>query len=348
MKNLTSATCLILFMLSAVSCGNTTTQSVSIVSSTPFVVDSTLQIKNIQDLRIIENSLYLTYDYVGGYGHQMLCTYDIDYNNTGLKFCKTFFREENNYYSIFAPVSFWDNNGNMYVVERDQPNINIVSNDTMHRTPKALISSNAQTPYEMVLEAKQAFYKSPDEYYFIGRQPMSGIQAIYLSDNHNSRPIVTEIRKLIFDERYPSWILNHGKFSYNHKNKMGVYAFQMFPAIHIYDFINSKDKTVVVAIESFDYTTISEADVWEANPIQFKDISTTDNYIYALYWGFKASDMDKKHSDGTAKTKVVKCDWEGNILETYVINKRLQAFCVSDDDKRIIAYDGNDFLLINL
>ena len=129
---------------------------------------------------------------------------------------------------------------------------------------------------------------------------------------------------------------------------MGVYAFQMFPAIQIYDFINSLDKTVIVAIESFDYTSISEADVWEANPIQFKDISTTDNYIYALYWGLKASDMDKKHSDGTAETKVVKCDWQGNILETYVINKRLQAFCVSDDDKRIIAYDGNDFLLINL
>ena len=107
MKNLTYATCLVLFMLSVVSCGNTTAQSVSRVSSTPFVVDSTLQIKNIQDLRIIEHSLYLTYDYVGGYGHQMLCSYDIDYNNTLLKFRKTFFREENNYYSIFAPVSFW-------------------------------------------------------------------------------------------------------------------------------------------------------------------------------------------------------------------------------------------------
>ena len=237
MKNLTYATCLVLFMLSVVSCGNTTAQSVSRVSSTPFVVDSTLQIKNIQDLRIIEHSLYLTYDYVGGYGHQMLCSYDIDYNNTLLKFRKTFFREENNYYSIFAPVSFWDNNGNMYVVERDQPYINIISNDTILRTSKALMSNNARTPYEMVLEAKQAFYKSPDEYYFIGRQPMSGIQAIYHSDNHNSQPIVTEIRKLIFDERYPSWILNHGKFSYNHKKKMGVYAFQMFPAIQIYDLI---------------------------------------------------------------------------------------------------------------
>ena len=32
---------------------------------------------------------------------------------------------------------------------------------------------------------------------------------------------------------------------------MGVYAFQMFPAIQIYDFINSLDKTVIVAIESF-------------------------------------------------------------------------------------------------
>ena len=175
MKNLTYATCLVLFMLSVVSCGNTTAQSVSRVSSTPFVVDSTLQIKNIQDLRIIEHSLYLTYDYVGGYGHQMLCSYDIDYNNTLLKFRKTFFREENNYYSIFAPVSFWDNNGNMYVVERDQPYINIISNDTILRTSKALMSNNARTPYEMVLEAKQAFYKSPDEYYFIGRQPMSGI-----------------------------------------------------------------------------------------------------------------------------------------------------------------------------
>ena len=69
MKNLTYATCLVLFMLNVVSCGNTTAQSVSRVSSTPFVVDSTLQIKNIQDLRIIEHSLYLTYDYVGGYGH---------------------------------------------------------------------------------------------------------------------------------------------------------------------------------------------------------------------------------------------------------------------------------------
>ena len=29
----------------------------------------------------------------------MLCSYDIDYNNTLLKFRKTFFREENNYYS---------------------------------------------------------------------------------------------------------------------------------------------------------------------------------------------------------------------------------------------------------
>lgn len=335
-------------MSGVVSCGDTMAQSVSRVSSTPFVVDSTLQIKNIQDLRIIEHSLYLTYDYVGGYGHQMLCAYDIDYDNTRLEFCKTFFREENNYYSIFTPVSFWDDNGNMYVVERDQPNINIVSNDAILRTSKALISNNAQTPYEMVMEAKQVFYKSPDEYYFIGRQPMLGIQAIYHSDNHGSQPVVTEIRKLIFDERYPSWILNHGKFSYNYKNKLGVYAFQMFPAIRIYDFVDNHDKNVVVATKSFDHTTISDADIWEANPIQFKDISTTDNYIYALYWGLKASDMDAMHSCGTAETKVVKLDWKGNILETYVIDKRLQAFCVSGDDERIVAYDGEDFLLINL
>ena len=47
MKNLTYATCLVLFMLSVVSCGNTTAQSVSRVSSTPFVVDSTLQLSLI-------------------------------------------------------------------------------------------------------------------------------------------------------------------------------------------------------------------------------------------------------------------------------------------------------------
>lgn len=348
MKIINFAFCLALFILSTVSCSNSTAQSVSRASSTPFMVDTTLQIKNIQDLRIVKNSLYLTYDYVGGYGHQIFCSFDIDYNNPKLKYCKTFFRENNNYYSIFAPVIFWDNDENMYVVERDHPDINIVSNDTMFGTHKALISPNAHTPYEMVLEAKQAFYKSPDEFYFIGRQPMSGIQAVYHSDNHNNQPIVTEVRRLIFDERFPSWILNYGKFSYNYKNKLGVYAFQMFPAIQIYDFINNTDKNVVIATESFDNTTISEADVWEANPIQFKDICTTDRFIYALYWGVKTSDMEKRHSDDMAETKVIKCDWEGNILKTYMINKRLLAFCVSDDDKRIIAYDGKEFLLINL
>lgn len=65
---------------------------------------------------------------------------------------------------------------------------------------------------------------------------------------------------------------------------MGVYAFQMFPAIQIYDFINSLDKTVIVAIESFDYTTISEADVWEANPTNLKILAQPIT-IFMLYTG---------------------------------------------------------------
>lgn len=347
MKKTICAVSLALFLLCGLSC-NSSKVEMTKVSPIPFMVDSTLSIKNLQDIRINGDLLYVTYDYEGGYGHQILSSYKIDFDNKKLGFNKTYFKEDDNRYSIFVPVTFWDDENNMYVAECDFPNIYKVCNDTLCKTTDALISSNASVPYKMALEARQAYYKSPDEYYFIGRQPMSGIKAVYHSDNRNDQLIVSESKKIIYDERYPSWIINHGVFSYNYTNNMGAYAFLMFPAIQIYNFANKQDKTIRIQEESFDPSTISEADMWENNPIQYKFLYTTNEYIYALYWGELSHEMDKRHGMGTAETKILKYDWTGKIRNAYVIGKRIQAFGVTADNKKIIAFDGEDFFLLNL
>lgn len=349
MKKLIYTIYLLSSVLVWISCSNQKAHQIQSISSIPFDVDSTIPIRNIQNLNIVGDQLYITYDYAGGGVHQILRRYDINYKKRQLTFSKELLKDDNNRYSIYVPVVFWDNAGDMFVAEYSAPDIYLLRNDSLFKTSNALISAKAKVPYEMALEAKQAFYKSPNEYYFVGRQPMSGISAVYHADNRNNKLTITEKKRIICDERYSSWMLNAGTFSYNYSNNIGVYAFMLFPVIKIYDFANDNEKIIRFKADStFNSSTTYEADVWETNHIQFKHLCTTDDYIFALYWGAMAVDMDRKRYNGTAKTKIVKCDLEGNILNIYVVNRGLQAFTISNDNTTAIAYDGKDFLLLRL
>lgn len=344
MANKILAIGLLSFMLAGASCNSSSAQKTAQVSAISMTVDSMPQIKNLQDIRIVDDKLYLTYDYIGGYGHQLFCCYTIDYTNNHLSFDKEYFQKD----PIFVPITFWDDKGNLLVAERDNPYIYTVVNDSLHKTPNALISEKAHTPYKMVMEAKQAFYKAKNEYYFIGRQALSGIQAVYHSDNKDDELIVRETQRIVFDERYPSWIVNYGVFTYNYFKNCGAYAYQMFPAIQIYNFTDTTHITISTETESFNPNTLSDADVWEMNPVQYKYITSTAQYIYALYWGMMAGDMNDKHNNGTAITKILKYDWEGKLRHVYLVNKGLQGIAVTSDNHEVIGYDGKEFLLIHL
>lgn len=334
---------LLIFILLLCSC-SVAKKSIEL-SSEAFSVDLTLRIRYINNMKIVGDLLYITYEYPRGYGDNVLCSYFIDYENMELKFNKIPF-ENGTHDNLYYLISFWDNEDNLLVVDRNNPVIFEVSSDSLHRTSKSIISAKAKTPHPMAIEVAQVFYKAPDEYYFIGRSA-SQIQTVYHSDNRTDSLIVSEMKPIIYDESYPSWIVNYGTFAYNYQKEMGVWGYKMFPAIMIYDFVNKTDKVIEFGEQTFDPSTISKADIWENNPVHFRSVSTTNDYIYALYWGEFYSEMDKKESAGTVESKIIKFDWKGKVKKIYTVNKKIRNFTI-DDNERIIAHDGKEFLLIEL
>ncbi len=326
---------LLIFILLLCSC-SVAKKSIEL-SSKEFSADSTLDIKHIDNMKIVGDLLYIQLDNV-------LCSYFIDYESKELKF-NNFLFENGTHDSLYYMIPFWDNEGNLLMVDRYNMVLFKASADSLQRTSESIISLEAKRAHK-IIEARQVFYKAPDEYYFIGNSA-SGTQAIYHSDNRTDSLIVSEIKSIIYDETYPSWSVNYGTFAYNYQNEMGVWAYKMFPAIMIYDFVDKTYKIIEFGEQTFDPSTISKADLWDNNPIHFRSVSATNDYIYALYWGEFYSEMDKKESAGTAESKIIKFDWKGKVKKIYTVNKKIRNFTI-DDNERIIAHDGKEFLLIEL
>lgn len=333
-----------------VDCNNSSTPRISNVTPILMSIDSLPKIKNLQDIHIVKDRLYFTYECDGGYGQQILRSYKIDFKKNSLSFDKEFFKRDNNYYKMFAPITFWNNDDQLFVVEQDNPKIYAVVNDSLRKTTASLISNKAKTPYDIVLEVRQAYYKSKDEYYFIGRQPKSGFQAVFHSDNRGDSLVVKEAKRIIFDKKYPFWGVNFGTFTYNSSINSGAYAYLMFPAIEIYNFNDNKCKTIKITtnVKSFNPNTISCADLWNLNPVQYNYLTSTKQYLYALYWGVSYDTMDKMHKKGTAKSQIKMYDWKGKLKNVFIVNKSLQGISVTCDDKIIIAYDGGNFYMIKI
>ncbi len=99
--------------------------------------------------------------------------------------------------------------------------------------------------------------------------------------------------------------------------------------------------SVEVAKPTFDPATLDEADFEDMNPLHFVDITTTDDYIYALYWGHTS----RQHQAHDAKSTIYKVDWDGNIVARYPVNSVLKGIAAYNDNI-LIGWTGNNFVKI--
>ena len=317
------------------------------VNTSVMSIDTVPHIKILQDLRIVGNKLYITYEEPNSWGQMIFCSYDIDYKNNSLLRRRVYFKRDNGSYSIFFPITFWDDKYNLFVVERDNPHIYMVLGDSLCKTDNALITEKSHVPYSMSLNVRQAFYKSKDEYYFIGRQPLHGCCGIYHSHNIGNQVYITEFKKIVFNEKDTTWVANQGRFEYN--RNCGAYAYLFFPGIKFFNFTKNTQTTFTVKTLHNGYSTnLSEEDIYENSFIYFNYLASTEQYLYALYWGAMLKDMNERHKKGLAVTKILKFDIDGKLCEVYTVNKRLQAISVSDDNRKVVGYDGKDFLMMNI
>lgn len=310
-----------------------------------FTTNSPLNLYNVFRINVVNDRLYVMSEIKH---QQILSSYNIDLDNKMLTFQKEYFKRDSATYDFYFFTPLWDNNDSLFIVESDNPVLWEQVNDSIVQTDKALLSTTAKVPHAVALHVRRAFYVSDNEYIFVGRQPRDGEGAIYRSVIDNGETIVTEITPLIADEKYQSWVVNHGTLTYNNSIKKGAFAYWMFPKIKIFDYTNKTEKTISLGESTFNPETIEEGDLWYINTVNFIDIVSTDEYIYALYWGNTFEGMDKDNKEGKAVTRICKFDWNGNLEKSYKIKRALKNIAVTKDGKSIIGYDGENFVLIAL
>lgn len=347
---LKSIMCASVVVLAAVGCS--ANRDIKYVSADLQVieVDSMPDIKILSEIRVRNDQVYLTYESKGEYGQRHIKQYVYDNKFQSLSYDKELFKKDDGCYQLFVPSLFEDDKGDLYSFDRDMPSVYSVSADGMAvPTRNSLINTKAKTPYTLVQEVRQAFSKSQDEFLFIGREPFGGEQALLLSRNYTDSIIVDEICKITYDKEFPSWMINFGKATYNSHKQIVAYAFQLYPVIQFINVNNAKEESFV-KLEDVEYFNIKieGADIWEQNPVQFKDITSNEKYIYALFWGktFTAVNNDRQLDKGMSK--IIKYDWEGNVIATYTINRYLENIGVSNENSCIIGYDGKNMCLVEL
>lgn len=322
---------------------------VSNIKFTLLAVDSLPNIKTLVNMQVMGKKLYVTYENPKRWGAQLLRTYWVDESSRSLRMEYEYFRDPAKSNGIDYPILVQDSLDNLCVMDRTYPLVyNLdVEKHTMKNTHKFVFSTKSKVPYAMAMNVPFAYCKSDEEFYFVGRQPNMGIQAVYKSILDSISTSVEEVAPLIYTKKYSAWTTNFGKQTFNKRADVLVHGFYIYPAIQ-YVSLDEKQSYIVKLAEP-NWKTIKpiSADVWDVNLMQVKDVASSETYVYALWWNKTQQSMTLLRKRNKATCKLVVLDWAGNIKNTYVVPKYLSNIVALDDGK-LIGSDGKKFWLISL
>lgn len=319
------------------------------VKFTLLKVDSVPAIKAIGNMQIVGNRFCITYEEPKRWGSQLLRTYVVDETSQSLKFEHEYFRNPATGNGIDYPVLFQGNLGNVFVMDRTYPLVYQIDLEkhVMQNTHKFVFSAKSKVPYAMALNVPFAYRKSDKEFYFVGRQPNMGIQAVYTSILDTISTCVGEVAPLLYTKKYPAWTTNFGKQTFNKRARVLVHGFYLYPAIQYVNLDTKQSYTVKIAEPNWKRLKPLAADVWDKNLMQIKDITSTNTYVYALWWNKSQQNMTILRKQRKAECKLVVLDWNGSIKRIYRIPRYLSNVAALVDGK-LIGSDGKKFWLITL
>lgn len=316
---------------------------------TPLKVDSVADVKMLVNLKVVGKRLCVTYESPKRWGTQLLRVYRIDESSGLLMFETEYFRNPAKSNGIDYPVLFQDSLGATYVMDCTYPlvyNIDLEKH-VMQNTHKFVFTDKAKVPYPMALNVSFAYRSSELEYYFVGRQPKRGVQAVYKSKSDTTSVFVEEIAQLVFSKKYPAWTTNFGKQTVGVMQHVIAHGFYLYPAIQYVNLDTKQSYVVKLAEPNWKRLKPLTADVWEENIVQIKDISSSKNYVYALWWNKSLQNMETLRKQNKAACKIVTLDWDGDVKKIYYINRYMVSIVALDDGK-LIGTDGKKYWLITL
>lgn len=314
----------------------------------PFKLDSVPNVKLIQRMWLVGNRLCFSYDQPKRWG-LMLRTYLVDEATHSLKYDYEYLTNPAKSNGIDYPVLFVDSLNRTYIMDRSYPLIFQLDLEkhTMQNSHKFMLSEKAHVPYAMSMDIPTAYCKSTDEYYFVGRQPLTGVLGIYHSILDSASLQISEVNKIVYSKKYPDWSSNFGKQVFESTTHKVAHGFFLFPAIQIVDLDSKQSRIVKLAEPNLAKLKTHVGDVWDQNIMHIKDITSTSSCIYALWWNKYWASMDALKKKGKANCKIVAISWDGKVKQVYTIPKYVTSIVALAENK-LIGTDGKKFWLITL
>ena len=282
-------------------------------------------------MKVSGDTLLFVFECEDGYGQRLLRRAVIDSTNNTIKISPNMGKREDGYYTSYMPYPFIYDNGAIHVVGQDDCEIFAVENDIAFvRTRQYLMDGNSSVPFPLSLYAQDVFMTDPDKYVFIGREPKGGRQYAMKADLTCSK--IDTIRQINISPELQAWMPNMGEMAYSGKHDRLAFAYMFHPIVEIFDTDGNIISSVRVGKDTFNPKTLEEADFHELNHLHFIDITTTDDYIYALHNGYSESSRS-----------IYKIDWNGNIISCEAVKVSLQKIAVGKDNS-VTGWTGNDFI----
>lgn len=318
---------------------NANAQPTSSVKTLELTGDSLPTLRHMTDMKISGDTLYFVYETEDGFGQRFLRSATIDHENAKLNIRPEIGKKEDGYYVSYMPYPFFDTTGDVRVVSQDDGDIYDLSDgNSLIRTKKNLLSGDSSVPFPLSQYVQDVSFVSPDNYVFIGREPNGGSQ--YAMKVNTTTAIVDTIRKIAIMPDLQSWMPNVGELICSGKFNRLAFAYRLHPVIDIFDMDGNMIKQVRIAPDTFDRKVLQEADFEELTPLYFVDVTNTSDYIFALYWGCKYSEIEHM------TPYIYKIDWNGDIVAKIPIIKLYRIAASSDG--AIIGWDGKTFVNIDL
>ncbi len=298
-------------------------------------------ISHITDMKISGDTLMFVFECEDGYGQRLLRRAIINSTNNTINISPDMGKREDGYYTSYMPYPFISDNGAIRVIGQDDCEIFSVENDTAFvRTRQYLMDSNSAVPFPLSQYVQDVYMTGSDKYVFIGREPNGGRQYAMTADLGTSK--IDTIRQINISPLLQTWMPNAGEMVYSDKYNRLAFAYKLHPVVEIFDTNGNIIKSIKIGEDTFDTNTLDEADFETINILHTVDVTCTPDYIYALHWGCKYSDVQNY-----APT-IYKIDWNGNIVDRYFTIPYPLYRIAAIDDSRLIGYNGKEFVTIKL
>ena len=318
-----------------------TTGQTPLLSEFDLTGDPLPPVRHVTEMKVSGDTLFFVHDSEESLGQLFLRRAVIYLADNHLDISPEIGKKDDGYYMSYMPYPFIGADSRVHVISQDDREIYDITDDTaLVRTKRYLMNGETEVPIPLSGYIQNIFMTAPERYVFMGREPNGGRQYAMRADLKSSR--IDTICQIAISADLQTWMPNVGEMVFSPKRDRLAFAYRLHPIVEVFSMDGTSLKSIRLGQDTFDRSTLNEADFEDLNPLHTVDLTNTSDYIYALYWSYRYDER------ATRFPSIIKFDMEGNIIERYSDIPSPLCRIAAISNSRLIGWTGNRFILIPL